>query len=102
MKDYINNTPIFSETLKITETSDPAHADIINRGPIQVFQNALCNRRAIEQLEQSAVSTEDYDPELSYQVGNYCLYQNMLYKCVQETTGEWNLSAGSRQAHWER
>lgn len=55
-----------------------------------MFQNTLCNRRAIEQLKQSAVSTEDYDPEVSYQVGDYCLYQNMLYKCVQETTGEWN------------
>ena len=71
-------------------TSDPAHADVINTAPIQVFQNTLCNRRAIEQLKQSAVSTEDYDPEVSYQVGDYCLYQNMLYKCVQETTGEWN------------
>ena len=90
MKDYTNNTPIFSEALKITETSDPADADVINTAPIQVFQNTLCNRRAIEQLKQSAVSTEDYDPEVSYQVGDYCLYQNMLYKCVQETTGEWN------------
>ena len=36
------------------------------------------------------MSTEEYDPEVSYQVGDYCLYQNMLYKCVQETTGEWN------------
>lgn len=90
MKDYTNNTPIFSEALKITETSDPAHADIINTAPIQVFQNTLCNRRAIEQLKQSAVSTEDYDPEVSYQVGDYCLYQSMLYKCVQETSGEWN------------
>ena len=33
MKDYTNNTPIFSEALKITETSDPAHADVINTAP---------------------------------------------------------------------
>ena len=85
MKDYTNNTPIFSEALKITETSDPAHADIVNTAPIQIFQNTLCNRQSIEQLKQSAVSTEDYNPEV-----DYCLYQNTLYKCVQETTGEWN------------
>ncbi len=90
MKDYTNNTPIFSEVIAITETSDPAHADNINTAPIQIFQNTLCNRHSIEQLKQSAVSTEVYDPEVSYRVGDYCLYQNMLYKCVQETTGEWN------------
>ena len=90
MKDYTNNTPIFSEAIAITETSDPAHADNINAAPIQIFQNTLCNRQSIEQVKQSAVSAEDYDPEASYQVGDYCLYQTMLYKCVQETTGEWN------------
>lgn len=92
MRDYTNNNPIFSEVLKITETSDPARADIVNTAPIQIFQNTLCNRRSIEQLKQSAVSTEDYDPEVSYPVGDYCLYQNTLYKCVKETTGDWDPS----------
>ena len=90
MKSYTTNTPVFRDTIKITEKNDRAHADIINEAPIQTFQNTLCNRQSIEQLKQSAVSTEDYNPEVSYQVGDYCLYQNTLYKCVQETTGEWN------------
>ncbi len=90
MKSYTTNTPVFRDTIKITEKNDRAHADIINEAPIQTFQNTLCNRQSIEQLKQSAVSTEDYNPEVSYQVGDNCLYQNTLYKCVQETTGEWN------------
>ena len=90
MKSYTTNTPVFRDTIKITEKNDRAHADIINEAPIQTFQNTLCNRQSIEQLKQSAVSTKDYDPEVSYQVGDNCLYQNTLYKCVQETTGEWN------------
>lgn len=92
MTDYTNDTPIFSEKIKIAEKTDPAHADIVNMAPIQIFQNTLCNRRSIEELKQSAVSTEDYDPESSYYVGDYCLYENILYKCIQETTGEWEPS----------
>ncbi len=42
-----------------------------------------------EHLEKNSGFTE-YSMDSSYLVGNYCLYQNTLYKCVQETTGEWN------------
>lgn len=90
MKDYKNDTPIFSEIIKIAETSDPAHADIVNKAPIQIFQNTLCNRESIERLKKNTGATEEYNSEASYLAGDYCLYQNMLYKCVQETSGEWN------------
>lgn len=90
MRDYTNNTPTFSEALKITEITDPAHADVVNTAPIQIFQNTLCNRKSIGQLKQSAFSVDEYQTEMSYRVGEYCLYQNVLHKCVQETTGEWN------------
>lgn len=50
MKEYTNKAPVFSDTLPITETTDVAHPDTINPGPIQAFENTLCNRREIEKL----------------------------------------------------
>lgn len=50
MKDYTNIEPKFSESIRITETSDPAHADNINAAPIQLLQNTLSNRMLITKL----------------------------------------------------
>lgn len=53
MKDYTNDTPVFSDTISITETSDPAHADNINAAPKQLLDNTICNHRMIEQMQLS-------------------------------------------------
>ena len=90
MKDYTNNAPAFSEIIQITETSDPAHADIINKAPIQIFQNTLHNRKTIEKLKSSAGNAEVYNTETEYQKGNYCTYNDAMYKCIQPTQGEWD------------
>ena len=90
MKDYTNNAPAFSEIIQITETSDPAHADIINKAPIQIFQNTLHNREAIEKLKSSAGNAEAYNTKTEYQKGNYCTYNDAIYKCIQPTQGEWD------------
>lgn len=90
MREYINNEPIFSESIYVTETSDPAHADNVNRAPIQIFQNTLCNRRWIERLESSTGNVGEYDKERAYKAGDYCLHQGNLYECIQDTTGEWD------------
>ncbi len=50
MKDYTNKNPVFSETIRVTETSDPAHADNINAAPEQLLQNTLANREFILSL----------------------------------------------------
>lgn len=50
MKDYTNNNPVFSEKIRITEPTDPAHADNINAAPIQLLQNTLSNRMLISKL----------------------------------------------------
>lgn len=90
MKDYTNENPIFSESIRVTETSDPAHADNINMGPIQVFQNTLFNRNSIEKIKKGMGDKEEYNADHVYQAGDYCQYQGILYKCVQDTDGEWN------------
>lgn len=60
MKDYTNNTPEFSEIIKILETTDPGHADILNEPLKKLFQNTLVIRDAIQELIQdlSALQTE--------------------------------------------
>ena len=41
MKTYTVEEPKFSESLPITETTDTSHADNINAGPKQAFENTL-------------------------------------------------------------
>ena len=50
MKDYMNENPVFSESIRVTEVSDPAHADNINAAPKQLLQNTLVNRNFILNL----------------------------------------------------
>lgn len=51
MKDYTNSSPVFSESIRITEPSDPAHADNVNAAPKQLLQNSLANREEICKLQ---------------------------------------------------
>lgn len=39
MKDYTNVDPSFSETIKIPETTDPAHADDVINPPLKKLQD---------------------------------------------------------------
>lgn len=59
MKDYAPENPAFSETIKITETSDPAHADLINMPIKQLHQNTLVN-----QLQIAGLFGFTYDDEV--------------------------------------
>ena len=52
MKPYTESEPVFSESIQITEPTDPAHADNINAGPKQLLQNTLVNKKEIEDLKQ--------------------------------------------------
>ncbi len=52
MKDYTNTAPVFSEIIRVTEPTDPGHADNINPAPMQLLQNTLANREYIKILEE--------------------------------------------------
>lgn len=52
MKDYTNTAPVFSEIIRVTEPTDPGHADNINSAPMQLLQNTLANREYIKILEE--------------------------------------------------
>lgn len=36
--------------------------------------------------------TDEYDSTQTYIVGEYCIYNNILYKCIAATTGNWDSS----------
>lgn len=48
MKEYQNSSPTFSESILITEPTDPAHADNINAAPKQLLQNDLVLAAALD------------------------------------------------------
>ena len=55
-------------------------------------------RQEFEELRNSAGTAEEYnpDPEASYCVGDYRMHQGILYKCIKDTSGEWDSEC------WER
>ena len=59
MKEYKNDSPQFSDTIRIVETTDSNHADNINAGVVQTFQNTLYNRESIKELAEKATELAD-------------------------------------------
>lgn len=59
MKDYTSNNPAFSEIIKILETSDPGHADIINPALKQLLQNTQVLKNELEEQQQDIDEIED-------------------------------------------
>ncbi|MCI8418838.1 MAG: hypothetical protein HFI33_15305, partial [Lachnospiraceae bacterium] len=100
MESYTVIEPIFSDMMPITETTDPAHADIINAGPKQLLENTLCNRADIDRLKASTGDGADmaYNEGALYALGDYCIYKNTLYRCIVAITQaeQWNAQ------HWEK
>lgn len=91
MREYTSTNPVFNESIRIIEITDPAHADNVNMAPEQLLQNTLCNRNNIDELK-SAGTAEGYIIEKLYHVGDYCSYGGMMYRCIEETSGEWDPS----------
>lgn len=55
MKDYTNSRPVFSDTVKVLETTDTNHADNFNQSTKQLLDNDNCLKNAIKKDE--AVTT---------------------------------------------
>ena len=47
MKKYTTDSPEFSKTIDIYETTDPAHADLLNQVAKEIFENTLVLNNAI-------------------------------------------------------
>lgn len=44
----------------------------------------------IEDMHARAITSDEYDPTKSYVVGDYCIRENVLYRCIEDTTDVWN------------
>ena len=55
MKDYTSSSPVFSDTVKMLETTDTNHADNFNKSTKQLLDNDTCLKNAINKNE--AIST---------------------------------------------
>lgn len=42
------------------------------------------------EAQKNMGTTGAYKENVKYKVGDYCLYENNLYKCLQDTEGEWD------------
>lgn len=50
MKEYTPENPVWHESQHITEPTDNAHADIINRGPKEAFDNTILLKKQIDNI----------------------------------------------------
>ena len=53
MKDYISSSPVFSDKVKILETTDTNHADNFNASTEQLADNDQCLKNAICRSEKT-------------------------------------------------
>lgn len=90
MKDYTVETPVFSDSIKVTEISDTNHADNINAAPKQLLANTLF-------LKKQMGTPAAYDQAQTYNPGDCVTHDGVTYKCVTAITEgeEWT------PAHWE-
>lgn len=51
MKEYTHDSPVFHNSIQITEPTDTSHADNINAGPKQLLENTLALRNMINSLK---------------------------------------------------
>ena len=51
MKDYTSSSPVFSDTVKMLETTDTNHADNFNKSTKQLLDNDICLKNAISKNE---------------------------------------------------
>ena len=87
MKEYTSTEPVFSEKIPILETSDTTHADNVNVTTKQLLQNTVSNRNMIKDGMGDAGG---YSSDVEYHKGEYCMYGNVLYRCLKDTSGEWD------------
>ena len=54
MREYTNSEPVFSKSIQIVETTDPAHADNINMAPKALLENTLVLMTHLERFSDES------------------------------------------------
>lgn len=91
MKEYTCEEAIFSDSIMITETTDPAHADNINDAPKQLLQNTLYLKKDIGRMKKQTGNQDAFSEKKDYKAGDYCIYEDVIYLFVSDkAAGEWD------------
>ncbi len=69
--------------------NNSAEVTIQSSGAVALAEDLVEVRKEIEQLKRNG-SAGAYSTEIEYHEGEYCLYNNILYKCTKDTQGEWD------------
>ncbi len=88
----------FSSKIDIIDPTDTNHADYLNVGIKQTFQNTVYNHAMLEQLKEITGAPDEYSTGTAYQIGEYCLHEGVVYKCIADISaaGAWDAS------NWEK
>ncbi|MCD8364698.1 MAG: hypothetical protein LUC83_02565, partial [Clostridiales bacterium] len=85
MKEYTSESPQFSDSITIPETTDTNHADNINAATKQLHQNTL--------VLKSASLPPEYDSTSTYSAGDYVTKDGVTYRALVDVPeGEWDAS----------
>ncbi len=65
MKTYIEKEPVFSDSIQLTETTDPGNADYMNISTKQIFANTLVNKKEAQEGDSKnrTITFESKDSE---------------------------------------
>lgn len=58
MKSYKTDSPVFSDKLDLCETTDPAHADLLNQIYIKLFENTLVLQKQNDDTKKACAKGE--------------------------------------------
>lgn len=98
MKNYGTNEVEFKTEIQIPETTDPAHADVINTPIKQLFGNTMANKKAIDRMEEAVgnkvLNFGEIIQEINAKVSEVLLKMTALENAIYyDITGNsWRLS----------
>lgn len=58
-------------------------------GAVALAEDVMSIRKDVDQLKRNGAA-DGYSGEVEYHPGDYCIHEGTLYKCLQDTAGEWN------------
>ena len=69
--------------------NNSAKITIQTSGAVALAEDLFEVRKDIELLKRNGAANS-YSTETEYHAGEYCIYNNTLYRCLKDTSGEWD------------
>lgn len=94
-----------SSQLNITDTTYTAGTGLDLTGTVFSLDATVASNISTALTKATAAMTalgSDYDPDVLYVVGDYCMYNSIMYKCNTDTTGAWDSTVWDEtKVEWE-